>query len=313
MKVRPTALERASSYSNKKIELLRDTFSEAIKTNKFAIVTVGSFARREASEQSDLDFFIIVEDNYKLTTAEKKLITDSIRKLNIKMPSTDGAFNETEKTADMLENIGGIDDPTYKLTRRMLFLLEGEWLYNKKMFERLFDKMINRYVSKSITQHQLCRFLLNDMIRYYRTICVDFEFKTVEINKSWGDRNIKLLFSRKLLYFSGLLVIAETTQHFYSHKREILTKYLRLSPVERVNLICGIKCEKVINMYNEFLDNLSTPKIRKLLNETPINRDLQSPEFRKLKNNGHHFSWELSKLLAETYDSSHPIHLAIKF
>jgi len=47
------------------------------------------------------------------------------------------------------------------------------------------------------------RFLLHDLIRYYRTICVDFEYKTYENGKPWGDRNIKIQFSRKFLYFSN--------------------------------------------------------------------------------------------------------------
>lgn len=308
-----SALKKASAYSNEKIELLRKALAQELNGDKFSIATVGSFARREASELSDLDFFIIVEGDYKINKKKKETITSTIERLNIRMPSSDGAFNEVECSTDMLSNIGGINDPTVKLTRRMLFLLEGEWLYNKGLFNRLFNKMINRYVMSKITQHQLCRFLLNDMIRYYRTICVDFEFKTIENNKSWGDRNIKLLFSRKLLYFSGLLVIAETTQHYYEHKRKVLKEYLRMPPIERVENICGIRSDIVINMYDEFLKNLSDPSVRKLLNKTPYSRDRHSPEFRLLKNKGHHFSWELSKLLTETYDSSHPIHLALKF
>ncbi|MEW8627052.1 MAG: nucleotidyltransferase domain-containing protein [Candidatus Thiodiazotropha sp.] len=306
-------MEKASSYSNQIIETLRREFSKALSGSEFSIITVGSFARREASDQSDLDFFVIVDNDSRVSDDTIKFISKPIRDLGLKMPSSDGAFNEIEKASDMIENIGGSDDPTLKLTRRMLFLFEGEWLYNEELYNKLFEQMINTYVRESITQHQLCRFLLNDLIRYYRTICVDFEFKTNEINKTWGDRNIKLLFSRKLLYFSGLLVIAETVQHFYTHKREILTKYLRMPPVERVQQICGVRSEKVIQMYDEFLENLSDQNVRDLLNRTTFDRDLHTPEFRKLKNQGHHFSWELSKLLSERYDSAHPIHIAIKF
>jgi predicted nucleotidyltransferase len=306
-----TPLERATSYSDNIINILRERFEHELDSKCYSIVTVGSFARREASDQSDLDFFII--DDSEISDDEYTKIKKIIGKADVKMPSSTGAFNEIEKKSDMVRNVGGFDDTTEKLTRRMLFLFECEWLYNKELFFEVFNLLINKYVQDLITQHQLCRFLLNDLIRYYRTICVDFEFKTSENKKSWGDRNIKLLFSRKLLYFSGIIVIAETVQHYYKHKREILSTLLRKTPIERVRHICGVKSEKAISLYTDFLVALSSHDVREMLNITTADRNLHSPEFRKLKNNGHHFSWELSRLLTETYDSAHPIHLAIKF
>ena len=159
----------------------------------------------------------------------------------------------------------------------------------------------------------MCRFLLNDLVRYYRTICVDFEYKTHDGKKSWGDRNIKLMFSRKLLYFSGLLVIAETVQHTRNTKISKVLLYLNMTPIERVISICGQKSEKSLLLYDKFLEKLSKDEVRKILCNTEQERDDQSDEFRVFKNEAHHFTWELSRLLTEVYDSAHPIHLAIKF
>lgn len=307
-----TGISKAKTYSQDLIEKIRLRLSCEMNTSSLCIITVGSFARREASEQSDIDFFIITDgsvDGKKELEQFRKMIPE----FGIRMPATSGAFNGISSLKDMVCNIGGPNDDTESLTRRLLILLEGEWLYNEKLFNRLFDELLLAYVKDTITQHQICRFLLNDLIRYYRTIGVDFENKTTEGGKPWGDRNIKLMYSRKLLYFSGILVVAETVEHTAQEKREILKKYLRKTPLDRVIDICGRRAEKALAMYDEFTCQMALPKTRDMLKATTSDRKLHTDEFRNLKNKGHHFSLELSRLLSETFESSHPIYMAIKF
>lgn len=50
------------------------------------------------------------------------------------------------------------------------------------------------------------RFLLNDVVRYWRTITVDYQAKKWdELDETWGLRYLKLLVSRKLT-FAGTIV-----------------------------------------------------------------------------------------------------------
>lgn len=306
-------LNDASHYTNERLETLRSKVTEIINTDALAICVVGSYGRREASPQSDLDFFFL-RDGRRNCDKEIRAFRKLLRSERIKMPSRDGAFNSyTESFDGIARDIGGLDDSTEKLTRRLLFLLEGDYLYNRALFNRCLSKLIEHYVRKTITEHQLCKFLLNDLIRYYRTICVDFECKTHQDGKSWGDRNIKLQFSRKLLYFSGILVVAETWQSGWKIKRDILSKYLKQTPIERVRNICGTKAAPALQLYDRFLDKMADPHTRKMLEGTTDDRKLHGPEFRQFKNEGHHFTMELSRLLASTYDAAHPIHMAIKF
>ncbi len=247
------AIEEAKNYTDAKIHLLRSRLPAIMKSDCVSVVAVGSFGRKEASALSDLDFFFIKDREDYSPDDEVQAFRGLFEELGIKTPSKDGAFNsEIELCSEMSRNVGGFEDKSEKLTRRLLFLLEGDWLYNEELFNKALDQLIRHYVRETITEHQLCRFLLNDLIRYYRTICVDFECKTYEHGKPWGDRNIKLQFSRKLLYFSGILVVAETAQQNWQAKREILKTYLRLTPLERLKRICGIQAEKALDIYDDF-------------------------------------------------------------
>lgn len=311
------SIKEAWTYSNEKISELRTAISKSKKIDKtVGVVTLGSFARREASKCSDLDFFIVSEAN--ISKEDSKVMCDEIsriaHRLGIRDPSPGGTFAQCATRSALLSKIGGADDSNKSLTLRMLFLLESEWLSGEAYYDKVFNDAVIRYIGDKITQHQLCLFLLNDIIRYYRTICVDFEQKTSGAGgKSWGDRNIKLMFSRKLLYFSGIIAVAETAQHTCTQKREILAGCLRKTPIERLSSICQGHTDQVLGRYNDFLSFLSDPKSRASLVGTTADRNDHTESFRLMKNGGHHFSWELDRLLSTVYHSGHPIHHALKF
>ena len=151
------------------------------------------------------------------------------------------------------------------MTHRILFLLEGEWLYNKEGLRDFRREILKRYIREEMSDHQLALFLLNDVIRYYRTIAVDYEFKVTE-GKPWGIRNIKLIFSRKLLYASGLFSVAMTADRAREDKIGILEDLFELPVMERMISICGrSRMEAVLNSYNRFLEKLEDSDTREHL------------------------------------------------
>lgn len=303
-------IELARSYSEGKLNDLRSDLARKISDPRVCVGVCGSYARREASPESDLDFFILYTDANAREAAEaaKKATFEVIRNIDGKDPATGGPFGEIESLSDMLKNIGGSKDSNEKITRRILLLLEGDYLTQKDLFHRARNEIICKYIRDSITDHQLALFLLNDFIRYYRTLCVDFEFKVNEAQKSWGTRNMKLIFSRKLLYFSGILMVAETVQRSPQEKRDILLRYMEMPVIDRVHRICGTHAEPALEIYDRYLNKMASSEFRKICDETKESSKDNDPEFRRLKNESHHFSWRLMSLLRDTFSDGHPIH-----
>lgn len=310
-----TAFKKTEDFSNDRIRKIRDALGKK-NFKHIGIIVVGSFGRKEASDHSDIDFYVVGEPIKE--DSEKKLqVKEGIaaRKIILSIvknaPGAEGAFGTDDilNESNFLKNIGGNKDNNKEITRRILLLLEGDWLYNETMFLELRKKIIERYVNpKDITHHQLALFLLNDVIRLYRTMCVDFEYKTKELGKDWGLRNIKLAFSRKLLYFSGVISIAETAQKIGEDKVSILVDLFSKPPVKRISEVCGLSAEKPLNTYKYFLEMMESSDIRKELKLIKKGEKHNCSNYGRLKNKSHHFSWELLNLLKQNFNDGHPIH-----
>jgi hypothetical protein len=316
-----TGIDRAKQHSDKQLKALRSALV-ALVPDSDVVLICGSYARREASEQSDIDYFVITEQpappaGEELDVAKLSWVPplkEAIAAIVPVEPAQGGAFSNVVTREGMLRNIGGEQDSNQKITRRMLFLLEGEYVFNEKGLRSVRREILERYISAAMTDHQLALFLLNDIIRYYRTMAVDYEFKTVEgTPKPWGIRNIKLVFSRKLLYASGLFSVAMTADRTPERKIELLEHLFELPVIDRMIEICGrSNMERVLASYALFLERIEDPAVREQL--TKLKReDRDDPLFRELKNEGHHFTRELLKLFEATFDSTHPIRRAVVF
>ncbi len=257
-----TPYERGLKYSDCQLSKIRDRLEELSLDSTALLVCCGSYARGEASEQSDIDYFMISDSTDK-DTEIFQTVRSEIRSIIPTGPSKDGAFAMEVNRTEILDNIGGDNDNNQKITRRILFLLEGVSLFNEPGLQCFRREILERYIREGMTEHQLALFLLNDIIRYYRTVAVDYEFK-ISVNdspKPWAIRNIKLVFSRKLLYASGLFSIAMTADRTREEKIKILEDLFGCPVVERMIKICGkAAMEPVLTSYNFFWKSWKTLK-----------------------------------------------------
>ncbi|MFJ5507163.1 nucleotidyltransferase domain-containing protein [Pectobacterium jejuense] len=324
------AIASAINYSEDTIKKLTIDLLEVLgddSSAEYTIVTTGSFGRNEASPESDFDLFLFCEkeENKEDIQSKATLINECIKKYVTKDTGSTGTFGADEVVSfeSLLKNIGGSEDTNKLLTRRMLFLLEGISVYNSALFESYRKTLINKYL-KSSSDGKIDKYLLNDIIRYYRTITTDFQHKIDSDGKSWGIRNIKLRFSRKILYFAGIIAIgyASDKEQDVTTRVSLLSSLLDTAPLERIFEIYKEKLsendydilERIFSDYNCFLECISNKEKRQLLENIKTKEErLDVALYTELSENSSNFTYNLHILLKSLFDDNHAIHVALIF
>lgn len=174
------------------------------------VVACGSLARREFSPASDIDYLVIVADLPGDHHAHRNLLGHVASWVKEKgaEPGQSGLFGGTVGAFDMIEKIGLQDDTNFSHSRRMELLLESVSLLSQQVHELIVGSTIDRYLS--IEPEKIGRpprFLINDFLRYWRTITVDYQAKNAAGIPSEKAvlRYVKLVLTRKCLIASSLL------------------------------------------------------------------------------------------------------------
>lgn len=274
-----------------------------------SIVANGSLARAEVTSQSDFDAYPMYAPGRKSSAVE---LFSAVRAgAGLREFAAEGAFGEPVPAITMRRRIGGQGDDNKRFTRRMLLILESKPIGDRKVYDETVESLVLRYINDDITDKQIGRFLLNDIIRFYRQMCVDFEFKTVEQTKPWGVRYAKLIFSRKLIYFSGIIMCAELANLPAAKKRENLLEMIFLPPIDRLLHVIGGDILPALDEYDYFLSVLDSKSSRDNLSSVEISRGSHSELFKKVKASGHRYSTKLVEVIRSRYPVEHPIREAL--
>lgn len=236
-------IQNRIQHSKEFLSEVKESFStlKGGQRTEVCVFAAGSLGRFETGRKSDLDVFILSDrkgrasDERSLSKLEEiELFADLIRlneNLELKPFSGDGRFLKVHELDDLVKATGDSRDDSENLfTTRLLLLLESQALSNDSLYEQAMEKVLENYFKDGKGRqdfHPL--FLLNDILRYWRTLCLNYE-RDRALDKPWWKKNLNLKFPRKLTVFSTVLAIVSKQVQTSADFTELAKKV----PLERL-------------------------------------------------------------------------------
>lgn len=249
--------------------------------NTACVYLTGSFGRNEASEHSDLDLFIVGKSLSKLDQIilQAELIK-ATRKCKLPDFSGDGEFLAFYTVNNLIDTLGTPDDDKANtFTARLLLLLESKPLLEPKIYDEIVNQIIQAYF-QDFGSHRtefIPAFLINDILRLWRTFCVNYEAKTKRAKENAMQlakrrlHNYKLKHSRLLTCYSAIIYLMSVIAQQNTVRQEDVKNMVKLAPIERLKTVqkqfpgFSREINSVIQLYAKFLTLTNNPK-KHLLN-----------------------------------------------
>jgi hypothetical protein len=228
------ALVAARQRSTENLADWRRQLAALSRDEDVAVVLMGSRGRLEATEGSDDDFMCLVDGEERPETEVRPTIREIWDALggSGNPPGSEDIFG-VPAFSRRLTTIGLEDDGNRNLTRRILLLLESRSALGDEVFARVKADVLAAYLQGLKRDFLPPRFLLNDVIRYWRTIAVDFEAKhRNRRGLEWGLRNAKLRASRPMLFAAGMLPVLECHRLRFASFAPYLAEQFEAVPVD---------------------------------------------------------------------------------
>lgn len=184
-----------------------------------AIFAAGSLGRLETGRSSDLDVFFLAKPTNSQSDAlrpvsrlEEISLFAKLIEINTQLAlpkfSGDGRYLKVHDLNRVISSTGDAHDDSENLfTTRLLLLLESKSLWNDELRKEAISRVLAYYFKDGKGKKDFRPlFFLNDVLRYWRTLCLNYERDRVTSSK-WWKTNLNLKFSRKLTVFSTVLII----------------------------------------------------------------------------------------------------------
>jgi predicted nucleotidyltransferase len=270
-------VEERKKYSLERISQIRDgikSIPELKENGDLCIYVTGSYGRLEANEYSDLDLFFINKGSLKtnrVSNINKTLIDARLinltRDLNFPEFSGDGEYLKIHYLNDMKDDLGSpLDDFSNLFTARLLLLLESRPLYNEGVYNDALKDVVGTYFRDYHDHHSDFKpiFLVNDIIRYWKTLCLNYEHKRnrkeEEPAKKLSNhvKNLKLKFSRLNICFSMIYAVSQKRS---SISTDDVFDLCKKTPIDRFEAAPNdLDYKKLIESYTWFLKTTNQSK-----------------------------------------------------
>ncbi|MGI0084762.1 MAG: hypothetical protein ACREBQ_06740 [Nitrososphaerales archaeon] len=170
-----------------------DKALEGLPSTDAAIVVFGTLARKEWT-RSDVDWTLLIDgqaDPEHLELTQK--VDQRIKDEGFIPPGSSGIFGNMTFSHDLVQKIGGREDTNANTARRVLLIQESKALGRPDAYTRTLKQILSRYLKDDrglrfgSLSTKVPRVLLNDIVRYWRTVTVDFVDKQRGMPGGDGD------------------------------------------------------------------------------------------------------------------------------
>jgi hypothetical protein len=295
------ALEAARARTAERCDAARAALAGMPRDPDVAVVLLGSWGRGELTSGSDDDVLVVT------TGVRRPGLRPRVAELQPAFAGASGAQGTFDDvvTVEELATIGLQEDSNRVLTRRMLVLLESAPLLGPDVHRRVLARLLDAYLGGERRDRRPPRFLLNDVIRYWRTVAVDFEAKArAGDDGKWALRHAKLRTSRTMLFAGGLLPLLECHHVTADDAPALLLEQLLQPPTDRIAAAflqydavdAGVR---TLGAYDRFLDLLDDPERRAVLEGLSRADAREDPVFQECRRLGREIQQGLAALLFE--------------
>ena len=295
--------------------------AEPLIAGKACVYATGSFGRFEAGSTSDLDLFIVVDSHAE--TKDNKIIDvralDGIDEIRLKYQLISavenrgiaefdggGKYLEIHTIKDFTANLGSPDDDSKNtFTGRLLMLLESRPLMGDEFYDRALMEVISAYFIdyEGNEENFVPAFLINDIMRMWRTFCVNYEFYRTKGTVKSKIKNLKLKHSRMLTCYSAIIYLLAFFSQHGTVRPEDVRQMADITPLGRLEAISQnvfwesgevhtdlrAAAENALRLYSEFLQLVHKGKAH-LEEEFATNQA-------ELREKSHKFGAELANMM----------------
>jgi hypothetical protein len=311
-------LTYAHNWSNDILEQMRQRLAPLVDTAPDVSIAAvsGSLGRLEGMAHSDCDLIVLVNDDaiHDSVRCQKAMQTvwDALDPLGLPLPKSTGIYVTPSSYSQICDysTLGLIADDKNIFGKRMQVLLDAKPIYGKEHFQKLISGLLERYAAGFLIYDQKKEwvYLLNDLIRYFRSYCAwhQFDLSNDPID-SWQMRNTKLRNSRIPMFAALIFLLGECSKE-KKDKINWLREHLLLTPMQRIEKVYMLNNDDGFNVlldaYEVFMTRMNSSEVRNILVEARPEsleelRSMELPEFDELHSNSDILIKELTRFILD--------------
>ncbi len=309
------AIDSAMLHSRRILSKISDALANTNLDPRIHTIAVsGSLGRMEAVAGSDCDLIVVLQgkdDADTSASAAWESVWRTLAPIGLKRPRADGVFATVATISQLLDASarGRIDEAIPTFGKRFQLLWDAQPVCLPENFKNLMNGVIDWYTATPSEPESppWWRYLLNDLMRYYRSLSVNCQWDGSRGAGRQRMRSFKMAHSRAVMYAALLGLLGECSRIDNSPTSR-LQSLLTMTPLRRLAFCYDASGENgfeiVAGCYERFIEMSDDDEFRRQL--THDEQEIASPAVQRWIQNGNELRSELARFLLQQMQNRWP-------